>query len=396
MTSTHHAVPDPVAPDRQGRARRVGIDRNASPFMYGPEAAAVAEVLASGQYGHSAVTEEFEREVAQYLGVPDAVAVASGTAALHTALLAIGLRPGEEVIVPSMTFCATVQAILAVGGRPRFVEVDPATLCVTVHDVRDAITPATRAVIAVCYGGRAADLSPLHAELADRGITLIEDAAHAFGSARPDSGRLVGAHAQALTCFSFGPIKNLTCGQGGMIIPRTSAEAATLRRLRMLGVTDPARQREASTRYTVAGFGLRYQLPALNAAIGRVQLAQFPTMAAARRALWRSYAHHLAELDEVTLVDVDPDRSVPSLCVVRVPARDRVHELMRERGIGVGVHYPPNHLQPAFAAWTQPLPATEQIGKEILTLPFHPHLTETEIHRVAALLAQTLTAATHQ
>ncbi|MFF7357222.1 DegT/DnrJ/EryC1/StrS family aminotransferase [Streptomyces filipinensis] len=366
---------------------RLDVGRNASPFLFGEEAAAVAEVLESGQYGHTDVTEEFERRIAAFLGVRDAVAVMSGTAALHTALLAAKVGPGHEVVVPSMTFCATVQAILAVGATPVFVDVDPATLCVTDQLVMDAVTDRTRAVMPVLFGGRAIDLSRIRPELAARDIATMEDAAHAFGSR--NGARRVGATGD-LTCFSFGPIKNLTCGQGGVVIPRGHAEAATIRRMRMLGVVQSQAERAQTTRYCVEGFGLRYQMSGINAAIGLAQLPHFEKTAATRRGLWRAYRRALASLDGVTLVDVDPDRSVPHLCQVRIPHRDKVHARMKARGIGVGVHYPPNHLQPAFAEWRRDLPATEQVGRELLTLPFHQHLAEADIDQVVTALGQAL------
>lgn len=298
------------------------------------------------------------------------------------------------MIVPSMTFVSTVQAVLATGARPRFADIDPGTLCVTADRVAQALTPAVRAVIPVHYGGRAVDLDPLQDLLDRRGVLVVEDAAHSFGSHQDR--RLVGADPRTVTCFSFGPIKNLTCGQGGMIIPRGRPDAATARRLRMLGVTDTAAQRAASPTYTVAGPGFRAQLPALNAAIGLVQLEHFPATVAARQRLWRAYRSALANVEGITLVDVDIDRSVPHLCTIRVPAdmdRDLVFRALREHGIAVGVHYPPDHLQPAFAAWRCPLPHTERAGHEILTLPFHPHLTEDDTQRVAAELDHALTLA---
>ncbi|MFI1154963.1 DegT/DnrJ/EryC1/StrS family aminotransferase [Streptomyces sp. NPDC020817] len=364
--------------------------RNASPYLYGLETAAVARVLEGGQYGHSDVTEEFERRIASFLGVPEAVAVASGTAALHTALLAAGIGPGREVIVPSMTFCATVQAILAVGATPHFVDIDPATLCVTDQLLMDAVTSKTAAVLPVLFGGRPIDLRAIQAELDQRNIAVIEDAAHAFGSR--NGTRRIGADG-ALTCFSFGPIKNLTCGQGGMVIPRTPAEADTLRRIRLLGVVQSQGERANTTSYRVEGFGLRYQLSAINAAIGQVQLESFQAAEDTRRHLWRTYRDALAALDGVRLVDVHVDQAVPHLCQVRVPHRDKVFANLRGRDIGVGVHYPPNHLQPAFAAWHRSLPATERVGEEILSLPFHQHLTETDIDHVVTSLEQALKSA---
>ncbi|WP_256640540.1 DegT/DnrJ/EryC1/StrS family aminotransferase [Streptomyces murinus] len=364
-----------------------GAQRNASPYLHGREAAAVACVLESGQYGHTEVTEEFERRVAEFLGVRDAVAVMSGTAALHTALLTAGIRPGHEVVVPAMTFCATVQAILAVGATPVFADIDPATLCVTDQLVMDAVTANTAAVMPVLFGGRAVDLTPIRKDLDARRIAVIEDAAHAFGSR--NGARRVGATGD-LTCFSFGPIKNLTCGQGGILIPRTEAEADMIRSIRMLGVVQSQAERGRTTNYRVEGFGLRYQMSGINAAIGLAQLDHFEEAETTRRNLWLAYRRSLAGLDGVQLIDVDPDRSVPHLCQVLVAHRDEVHEQMTARGIGVGVHYPPNHLQPAFARWRRDLPATERVGLEVLTLPFHQHLTEKDIDQVVAVLGQAL------
>ncbi|MER5969686.1 aminotransferase class I/II-fold pyridoxal phosphate-dependent enzyme [Streptomyces sp. NPDC002055] len=372
-------------------ATRPDAGRNASPYLYGEEAAAVASVLESGQYGHTDVTQEFERRIAAYLGVPDAVAVTSGTAALHSALLVAGIGPGAEVIVPSLTFCATIQVIRAVGATPRFVDIDPATLCVTPQLVMEAVSDATAAVVPVLFGGRAIDLGPVQDALTERGIVVIEDAAHAFGSR--NGPRHVGASGTALTCFSFGPIKNLTCGQGGMVIPRTGEEADAIRRIRLLGVAQSQSERANTTTYRVDGFGLRYQLSAINSAIGLAQLSRFATTVRARRGLWRSYRDALSGLDGVTLIDVGAHHAVPHLCQVRVPHRDEVFSDLRAQGVGVGVHYPPNHLQPAFAAWRRTLPATERVAAEILSLPFHQHLTETDIDHVVSALGQALKSA---
>ncbi|MFJ3587606.1 DegT/DnrJ/EryC1/StrS family aminotransferase [Streptomyces sp. NPDC090231] len=369
---------------------RPDVRRNASPYLHGQEAAAVARVLESGQYGHTGVTEEFEGRVAGFLGVDDAVAVTSGTAALHVALLAAEVGPGDEVVVPSMTFCATIQAILAVGATPRFIEVDPATLCVDHQLILDAVNANTAAVMPVLFGGRAVDLGPICCELEERGIAVVEDAAHAFGS--HNGRRRVGATG-ALTCFSFGPIKNLTCGQGGMVIPRTPEEAETIRRLRLLGVTQSQGERAHTTTYQVGSFGLRYQLSGINAAIGLAQLVGFEGVETTRRHLWRTYQEALLPLDGVRLIDVGVEHTVPHLCQVRVARRDQVFAELRHRGIGVGAHYPPNHLQPAFATWRRRLPVTEQVGQEVLSLPFHQHLTEDDIEHVVSALGQAVDAA---
>ncbi|MEZ0089200.1 DegT/DnrJ/EryC1/StrS family aminotransferase [Streptacidiphilus sp. EB129] len=363
---------------------------NARPFIHGPEADAVAAVLAEGQYGHSRETEAFEGEVAQFLGVPDVVAVASGTDALHIALLVAGVGAGDDVVVPSMTFCASVQAIVMCGAVPRFAEVDPVTLCMTERTVMEAVTPATRAVMPVLYGGRAVDLSAVHDTLAASGVTIVEDAAQAFGS-RCGLQR-VGARPQVTTCFSFGPIKQLTCGQGGAIVPRTEQEAEAARGLRLLGIAQPQSERLRTTAYTVERIGLRAPLSGINAAIGRVQLQHFGTLETRRKTLWRAYRAALHNLDQAALVDVGIDSAVPFNCVVRVPRRDDVFQLMHAEGVAVGVHYPPNHLQPAFAQWRRDLPATEQVALEILSLPFHPAMTTTDVVHVVTVLGHALHA----
>ncbi|GAB1646869.1 DegT/DnrJ/EryC1/StrS family aminotransferase [Krasilnikovia sp. MM14-A1259] len=365
-----------------------GVGRNAGPILYGPEIDAAAAALRAGHYGHGPLTVRFEQQLAAFLGVPDVVAVATGTVALQLALLAAGVGPGDEVIVPSLTFCSSVQAIVATGARPVFVEVDKTSLCVRADEVLAALTPATKAVLPVLYCGRAVDLTAIQPHLDERGIAIVEDAAQAFGSDL--HGRLVGSNPQLLTCFSFGPMKNLTCCEGGAIVPRTPEQATVLRRMRTVGIAQSLAQRSASTTYDVIGFGLRAHLQSLNAAIGSAQLAHFDQVCTIRRRLWHRYATALAGLPDVALTDVDIDHTIPFNLVVQVPDRDRVFHQMHDAGIGVGVHYPPNHLQPAFAAWTTSLPVTEQIGARVLSLPFHPSLPVDDVDQVVAALRDAL------
>ncbi|MBF6214749.1 DegT/DnrJ/EryC1/StrS family aminotransferase [Nocardia puris] len=363
------------------------IARNAAPYLHGPETAALTDALIAGQYGHNTETEAFERELADHLGVVEVVTTHRGTAALHMALMAAGIGRGDEVVVPSQTFCATIHAIRAAGGVPRFADIDPTTQCVTPDTVDAAITVHTRAVLPVFYGGRAVDLTELR--LADREIAIVEDAAHAFGSRHSDGCR-VGATGQ-LTCFSFGPIKNITCLEGGAIVARNRREVERLRALRTLGIRANQLTRIRTTDYRVDGHGLPYHLSAVHAAVGRVQLAHFDKVATLRTALWRSYAGALAALDGVELVDVDIDNTVPFNLVVLVDNRDEVFARMRAAGIGVGVHYPPNHTQPAFERWYRRLPATEHSAPQLLSLPFHPAMTEVDVTTVVDALAAALT-----
>ncbi|MEU6564866.1 DegT/DnrJ/EryC1/StrS family aminotransferase [Nocardia nova] len=366
------------------------VTRNAAPYLHGPETAALTGALLAGQFGHNTETETFEQELADFLGVADVVTTHRGTAALQMALTAAGIGRGDEVVVPSQTFCATIHAIRATGGVPRFADVDPDTQCVTSETIDAAITVNTRAVLPVFYGGRAIDLTELR--LDDRDIAVVEDAAHAFGSRHRD-GRRVGA-TRALTCFSFGPIKNITSIEGGAIVARNRREAERLRTMRTLGIRAAQLARIRTTDYRVDGVGLPYHLSAVHAAVGRVQLAHFDRVAARRTSLWRSYARALAGLDGVRLVDVDIDNTVPFNLVVRVRDRDAVFARMKEAGIGVGVHYPPNHTQPAFERWHRRLPATEQSAPELLSLPFHPAMTVFDVTTVVEVLAAALESAT--
>ncbi|MGH3492066.1 MAG: DegT/DnrJ/EryC1/StrS family aminotransferase, partial [Sciscionella sp.] len=190
-----------------------------------------------------------------------------------------------------------------------------------------------------------------------------------------------------------GPIKNLTCGQGGAIIPRNRAQADRARAMRLWGVAQSQAERKQTTGYQVQDHGMHSFMSAINAAIGLVQLDRFAYLADKRASLWRSYRDSLDPLRAVTLVDLDIERTVPFNCVIRVPERDRVFAAMRQAGIGVGVHYPPNHRQPAFHTWTRELPVTDKIARQIMSLPFHPAMGTSDIDTVVCALTQALASA---
>jgi len=363
----------------------------ARPYVGDEEIEAAAEVLRSGWLGFGPKARAFEAEVAGLVGAEHVVGVSSGTAALHLAVEALGIGPGDEVLMPSLTFCACPQAVLASGATPVFAEVDPATVCLDVDDAADRLTPRTRAIMPVHYGGQPCELDRVLALAKDNGIAVIEDAAHAFGSSY--RGSPIGSLGDA-TCFSFDPIKTITCGEGGAVAVADEEVARRLRSLRGLGIEAEGYTRFQERRFhgqQVVGRGFRYHLSDLNAAIGLVQLRRLDFLRERRRGIWARYADALRDLDGIALLAVDLAEAAPFHFVVRVldGARDGVLERLREDGIGAGVHYPPNHLQPAFAelARGKPLPVTDLVGDEILTLPLFPALADEDVDRVAESFA---------
>lgn len=356
------------------------------PCLGAEELRLVAGVFESRWLGLGAVTKSFEDRLSGLVGVSHVVGVNSGTSALHLALDAIGLGAGDEVIVPSLTFVATAQAIAQTGAEPVFCEVRPDTLNIDLDDAFDRVTPRTRAFVPVHYGGLACDMDPLLTFARDRSLRVIEDAAHAFGSTY--KGRPIGGFGD-VACFSFDPIKNITCGEGGAVATNDAELAERMRRARVLGIDNDTWSRYRNERnwfYHVAAAGYRYHLPNLNAAIGLAQLDRMETFRARKCAIVRRYDEELDGVDGLALVHHDLHETFPFFYVVRVLGgrRDAVMTKLKDAGVGTGVHYIPNHLQPFFAGRSGRLPVTEQIFEEILTLPLFVEMTDEEQSLVIA------------
>jgi dTDP-4-amino-4,6-dideoxygalactose transaminase len=356
----------------------------ARPCLGPEEAAAVGSVLASGWLGPGALARRFEEALAARTGAARCVAVQSGTAALHLSLEAAEVR-GFEVIVPSLTYAATVQAVLAAGGVPVFADCREDDLTIDAADAAARVTPRTRAIVPVHYGGTTADVASLRPAAAAAGAAIVEDAAHAFGSAFPD-GTPVGA-AGDFVCFSFDPIKTVTCGDGGAVCAGRPAWDARLRLLRGLGLAVDSRDRtlrEEGAVDLVLGPGFRAHLNDLNAAIGLVQLGKADDRIAARRRIADRYDAALAGIPGLLRLARDPLRQAPFCYTIRVlnGRREAFRAALRSRGIETGVLYPPNHLQPAFREFRRPLPVTERIGREIVSLPLFSGLTDDDAGRV--------------
>lgn len=339
--------------------------------------AAVARVLGAGAYVLGPETTAFEVEFAAYCGVSHAVGVASGTDALHLALRALGVGPGDEVITVSLTAVGTVAAIELAGARPVLVDVEALTGTIDPDLVERAVTARTRAIVPVHLYGQPADLAPILEAARRRSppIAVVEDCAQAHGARY--AGRPVGGWGEA-AAFSFYPTKNLgAAGDGGAVLTPDPQLADRIRLLRQYGW----RERQVSE---VAGYNSR--LDELQAAILRAKLPRLDEWNDRRRKLAARYAELLAGTPLGLPVERGKGRHVYHLYVVQSPRRDALRAHLAARGIGSGVHYPvPVHLQPGYTRLGYPagsMPVSERLAQEVLSLPLHPQLSEDSLRAV--------------
>ena len=366
------------------------------PWLGDEEAQAAAQAVASGWVAQGPRVRAFEEAFAASIGVPHAVAVSSCTTALHLAMVAAGIGPGDEVVVPSLSFIATANAVRYVGARPVFADVDLATQNLTPQTVEPHLSARTRAVILVDQAGIPADLDALRALCDPRGITVVEDAACAAGATY--QGRPVGAGAD-LAAFSFHPRKLLTTGEGGMLTTSDGAVAARLRRLREHGMDVSAADRHRSQQpviehYTELGFNFR--MTDIQAAIGLVQLRKLGQLVARRRALAHRYAELLSGLPGLLLA-ADPPYGTTNFqsfwVLLPQESAARRDDLMRafaEAGVSVRRGIMAAHLEPAYADVPAALPVTERLTYGSLILPLFHQMTEAEQDHVAAVMAAAL------
>ena len=349
---------------------------------------AVKAVMASGWVGLGPKTAEFEKRFAEYLGVRHAVALNSGTAALHLAMVAAGLGKGDEVISTPLTFVSTNHAILYVGARPVFADVEAATANIDPESVRRRITKKTRAVVCVHYGGRPCKMDALEAIAREHNLILIEDAAHGCGGEH--RGRKLGTIGR-FGCFSFHAVKNLATGEGGAIVTNDDAAAARLRKLRWLGISKDTWSRESKTQYswyyTVEEVGFKYHMNDIPAAIGLVQLARLGEMNARREAWARRYDEALADLAWIERPIVEPDtRPDWHNYVIQTDHRDDLNAYLAERGVSTGVHYIPNNHYDMYKNCRGKTPVCERIWQRLLTLPLYPDLTDDDFRLIVAAI----------
>lgn len=358
------------------------------PLIGDEEIDAVAEVMRSGWLGLGPRTEQFERQFAAFAGSRFAVAMNSGTAALHLALDALKLGPGDEVIVPPITFVSTIHAVSYVGATPVFADVEPDTMNLSAADIERKITARTKAILTVHLAGHPCDMDAIHALAAARGIKVIEDAAHACGAYYKN--RIIGSISE-VTCFSFHAVKNLTCGEGGAVTCNADWLARRMREQRWVGITKDTWERSAADsvydwQYYVNDVGYKYHMNDIQAAIGLVQLGKLDKLNGRRREIAEQYTSQLGDLSWMELPQEKPyARSSWHLFQIKLPnktMRDQLIGHLKRDGIATGVHYYPCHLHPAYIRTRAVVPVSDQIWTRILSLPIHPGLDHEDMDRI--------------
>jgi dTDP-4-amino-4,6-dideoxygalactose transaminase len=348
----------------------------------------VNDAVASGWWSMGPRVEEFEEAFATFCGCRHAIAVSSGSAALHLAVLAAGCGPGDEVIVPSLNFVAVANAIAHTGARPVFCDVvGEANLNLDPVDVESAVGPATKAIVVLHYGGYPCDIDAVLDIARRHNLVVIEDAAHALGASV--DGRACGTFGTA-GCFSFFANKNLPVGEGGMIVSDDDELAAHARLLRSHGMTTLtwARHRGHAHSYDVVELGFNYRLDEVRAAIGMVQLERLPEHNEARARISARYRQELGGANLSIPFGPDDERvsSAHHLAVVVLAeddVRSHVRSFLEERRIQTSVHYPPIHTFSAYAGpETRSLPVTDRVSRRILTLPLFAHMQPAQVDRV--------------
>ena len=351
------------------------------------EVQALRDTLTSGWVGSGPRTAEFEQRFAEYLGVEHVVALNSASAALHLAMLAAEVE-GQEVLTTSMTFVSSNHAILLGGGRPVFCDIEPHTLNISPREIEKKITPTTRAIIVVHYGGHACDMDPIMELARDHGLWVIEDAAHACGGRYKD--RQLGTIGD-MGCFSFQATKNMTTGDGGVLATDDSALAVRVRKLRWMGISKPTWERfrpglsRRAWMYDVEEVGFKYEMNDLAATLGVIQLAKLDQANDRRRWLVERYRSAFAGLPGVEFTpNEEYARNSCYNAVLKVDAglRDELCEYLDRHGIDSNVHYYPNHLLPLYRPYTTRLPVTEAQWQRILSIPLYPDLRPDQQDRV--------------
>jgi dTDP-4-amino-4,6-dideoxygalactose transaminase len=369
-----------------------------SPLICEREIAEVEESLRSGWLGAGPKVQRFERMLEDYLGVEHVRCLSSCTAALTLAMKVLGIGPGDEVLVPTMTFVASANAVEHAGATPVFVDCEPDTWLIDLHAAARAITPRTKALIVVHLAGRPHDMDAVNAFRDRYSLFVLEDAAHAIGAEW--HGKRIGAHGN-LTAYSFYVTKNITTGEGGALATEDAAIAARVEKLALHGLTAGAWQRFSDSgfkHYECDAPGFKYNMTDIQAALGVHQLPRLDRWIDRRRDLWRRYDKLLGGLPLKTPAGEAPEarhaRHLYQVLVDGTVERDVVLGQLDDAGIGVGVHYRAVHLHPyyrdRYELRPQQFPVASDMSERTISLPLSPKVTEYDQERVAAALADAL------
>lgn len=357
------------------------------------EKKAVMDVLDREYLGMGQDVLQFEEMLTEYFGRP-ATCVVNGTAALHLACQAAGIGSGDEVLVQSLTYVASFQAISATGARPVACGVDPVTLTLDLKDAEKRVTSNTKAVMPVHYAGGVGDIDGIYEFAKRHQLRVIEDAAHAFGAEY--NGKKVGGFGD-VACFSFDGIKNITSGEGGCIVTDDENILKKIKDARLLGVekdTEKRFQGERSWDFNVSYQGWRYHMSNIMAAIGIEQFKKISSISEKRRQLALYYNNRLSQVKNVRYLPLDYTSVVPHIYVIEIMSskyRDELREHLMNKGIQTGVHYQPNHLLDMFKCEADKnLLITENISSRILSLPLHTELSFDEVDYICDSLLEAL------
>lgn len=362
------------------------------PMIGQEEINAAVHSLELGWLGMGSFVGEFEQALQTYIGAPDrhVVAVSTGHAALHLAMMLAGVGEGDEVITPSFNNIADFQAILAVGAKPVMCDIRDDTLCIDVNKAAQLIGPRTRAILVMDYDCCMADHDAA-AELAARhGLRVIHDAAHAMGSNY--KGKRVGSFSD-ICMFSFDPVKTITCIDGGALVVKSEEEVRALHEMRLIGMGQPASVMYGNQRawtYDVKRLGFRYHMANLHAAIGLAQLKRMDDFTARRQAACKLYSTLLADVAPVRTPLSDFSDVTPFLYYIRVPAEHRqpLRDYLKDQGIDTGIHWQPGHWFSLLADCRRgDLSITEKVGNEVLSLPLGSTISDDEITLIAHTIA---------
>jgi perosamine synthetase len=355
------------------------------------EIEAVVKVMRRGPLtnalGAGPVVTKFENDFAKFAGVNHAVAVNTGTAALHSAIVAAGVKQGDEVILPSFTFVATAEAVVMAGGKPVFADIDPETYHLALAEIEENVTKKTKAIVPVDLYGLPVDIKPIRKIAAEHGLAVVEDAAQAHGATC--AGKPAGVFADA-ACWSFYASKNMTTGEGGVVTTDSDEMAETLRLIRTHG---------EKAKYASLMLGTNYRMSEIQAAIGVVQLKKLPAFVAKRRANAQRLTKILAETERLQLPKETEDQQHSwYLYTVRLKdgdeaERNKVLEELKKKGIGAAAYYVhPVHTMPYYleSFGERKLPETEKAAKQVFSLPIHPGVTEAQVDYIGKTLLQLL------